>query len=93
MRSWLAGDIRDVRATVLEPNLWGGLKLVRPGVPTALVGSPASIARKLEQYIQAGVTLFILSGYPQDEAAEWVGKHVIPQVAVDPTMASARVLA
>ncbi len=54
---------------VVGPNLWAGIGLVRGGAGTALVGSHQQVAERIEEYRQAGVEEFILSGYPHLEEA------------------------
>jgi alkanesulfonate monooxygenase len=66
-----------VESHVLGPNLWAGLRLVRPGASHAIVGSPESVKATLRQYVDAGCGIFVLSGYPNDEAAERFGRDVL----------------
>jgi alkanesulfonate monooxygenase len=68
----LRGDL------ILEPNLWAGIGLGRWGVATALVGDPEQVAARLHDYHEAGVGMFILSGYPKLEEAERFGRLVMP---------------
>ncbi|KQU04336.1 alkanesulfonate monooxygenase [Rhodococcus sp. Leaf7] len=63
----------DRRALIVAPNLWAGIGLVRGGAGTALVGSHDQIVERLEEYRDAGVDEFILSGYPHIEEARHVG--------------------
>jgi alkanesulfonate monooxygenase len=62
----------------IHPNLWAGVGLVRGGAGTALVGSHAEVADLIEQYHDAGVEEFILSGQPHLEEAYWFGEGVLP---------------
>ncbi len=39
---------------VLAPNLWAGIGKGRVGVGTALVGSGENVARRLQEYVEAG---------------------------------------
>src|SRR6185437_9144460 len=39
----------------VSPNLWAGVGLVRHGVGTALVGSPATVAGRLREYQALGI--------------------------------------
>jgi alkanesulfonate monooxygenase len=78
-------DVFNVQAHVLGPNLWSGLRLVRPGATHALVGSPSSVLARLQEYVDAGIGLFILSGYPNDAAAERFGRDVLSLLAAQPT--------
>jgi alkanesulfonate monooxygenase len=62
----------------VSPNLWAGVGLVRGGAGTALVGSPDQVAARMEEYRQAGVDTFILSGYPHLEEAYRFAELVFP---------------
>ena len=46
----------------------------------ALVGSYEEVAAMLLEYVEVGVSCFILSGYPHFEECENVGRHVLPLV-------------
>ncbi len=54
----------DVRDLEIHPNLWAGLGLVRPGPGTAIVGSPETVLDTIQQYRDAGIGTFIVSGFP-----------------------------
>jgi alkanesulfonate monooxygenase len=49
----------------VAPNLWAGVGTGRYGAATALVGDPHQIADRLSEYRSAGVSGFIVSGYPK----------------------------
>jgi alkanesulfonate monooxygenase len=66
---------------VLAPNLWAGIGKARLGVGTALVGSGENVAARLQEYVDAGIDTFILSGYPHLEEAQRFGKYVMPHFA------------
>jgi alkanesulfonate monooxygenase len=55
-----------------------GVGLVRGGAGTALVGSHAEVADRIEEYARLGLSGFILSGYPHLEEAYWFGEGVLP---------------
>jgi len=63
---------------VIGPNLWAGVGLVRGGAGTALVGSAAEVASRLQEYRDLGVDTFVLSGYPHLEEAIRFAELVFP---------------
>ncbi|WP_126429286.1 LLM class flavin-dependent oxidoreductase [Brevibacillus marinus] len=58
---------------------WAGIGRVRKGAGTAVVGTPEQVEEVLRDYATAGVTHFILSGYPHDEEALRFGETVLPR--------------
>ena len=62
----------------VAPGLWAGIRAVRGGAGTALVGSHTRVAELLAEYRDAGVDLVIGSGYPHDAEAARVGTRVWP---------------
>ncbi len=64
----------------VEPLLWAGISIVRSGAGMAIVGSYQQVAERLLQYVELGITVFILSGYPHLEECENVGRNVLPLV-------------
>ncbi|MGA5760386.1 LLM class flavin-dependent oxidoreductase [Nonomuraea bangladeshensis] len=77
-----AGSTRDLE---IHPGLWAGVGLVREGAGTALVGSYAEVAALLGEYAEAGVSEFVLSGWPHLEEAYRVGEYVLPRLAPVPS--------
>jgi alkanesulfonate monooxygenase len=64
----------------ISPNLWAGVGLVRGGAGTALVGDPQSVARRIAEYCELGIEIFILSGYPHLEEAYRVAELLFPEL-------------
>jgi alkanesulfonate monooxygenase len=62
----------------VAPNLWAGVGLVRGGAGTALVGDPATVAARLEEYAQLGIDTVIGSGFPHLEEAYRVAELLFP---------------
>ena len=79
--SELHGGLRD--RLLVGPNLWAGIGLVRGGAGTALVGDPASVARRLREYQEAGVDTVIGSGYPHLEEAYRVADLLFPALGLE----------
>ena len=75
-------DLHGGRRDRLEvsPNLWAGIGLVRTGAGTALVGDPATIADRLQEYADIGVDTVIGSGYPHLEEAYRVAELLFPHL-------------
>lgn len=67
----------------VSPNLWAGVGLVRGGAGTALVGGPETVAKRIREYMEAGVDTFIFSGYPHLEEAYRFGELVLPLLPLD----------
>jgi alkanesulfonate monooxygenase len=65
----------------VAPGLWAGIRAVRGGAGTALVGSYDRVAGLLGEYRAAGVDLVIGSGYPHREEVGRVGAEVWPRLA------------
>lgn len=62
----------------LTDTIWMGVNQVRAGAGTMFVGTPEMVADTIRQYYQAGVTHFIMNGWPHREEAEIFGREVMP---------------
>ncbi|WP_180040717.1 FMNH2-dependent alkanesulfonate monooxygenase [Acinetobacter sp. YH12100] len=62
----------------VSPNLWAGVGLVRGGAGTALVGDPATVAARIQEYADLGIDTFIFSGYPHLEESIRFAELVFP---------------
>ncbi len=60
----------------VAPGLWAGIRAVRGGAGTALVGSYGQVAGWLGAYREAGVDMVIASGYPHLEEVGRVARRV-----------------
>jgi alkanesulfonate monooxygenase len=65
----------------VAPGLWAGIRAVRGGAGTALVGSYRQVAQRLADYRDAGIDLVIASGYPHLEEVQRVGRRVWSRLA------------
>ena len=73
----------------VEENLWTGIGRARSGCGAALVGDPDQVTKKLQQYIDLGMSAFILSGYTHASECDYVGRYVLPRLRTAPlTMAT-----
>jgi len=79
--SQLHGGKRD--KLEIAPNLWAGVGLVRGGAGTALVGDPATVAERIDEYRRLGIDTFVLSGYPHLEEAYQFGELVLPRLPLN----------
>jgi len=68
----------------VEEHLWTGIGRARSGCGAALVGDPDQVTRKLQQYIDLGMSAFILSGYPHAGECDYVGRYVLPRLRRGP---------
>jgi alkanesulfonate monooxygenase len=74
---------KDLRELEIAPNLWAGIGLVRHGPGTALVGSPAQVLARIQDYRDAGIEVLIVSGMPLLEEAYRFAELVLPHLPVD----------
>lgn len=64
----------------VAPNLWAGIGLVRTGAGTALVGSPDTVAERLQEHADIGIDAIICSDYPHLEEAYRVAELLFPRL-------------
>jgi alkanesulfonate monooxygenase len=64
----------------LSPMLWSGAVAYRGGPALCVVGSYREVAEYLLSYKQAGVSEFILSGWPTRAEMRRFGEHVLPLI-------------
>lgn len=70
----------DLAATEwLTPTLWTGLVRTHGAPCIALVGDPDEVADGLLDYRRAGISQFILAGWPKHEQMCFFGEHVLPR--------------
>jgi alkanesulfonate monooxygenase len=77
----------------VSPNLWAGVGLVRGGAGTALVGDPATVAARMQEYMELGIESFILSGYPHLEECYRFAELVFPLLPLKATTGRERAAA
>ena len=78
-----AGDRRQVEANKVSERhdraLWTGLSgITERGKSTALVGSPETVVDALLDYVDAGVSTFILDGFNRLRDVPEIGSYVLP---------------
>jgi len=73
----------------LTPWLWTGAVRTHGAPCIAIVGSPRDIADGIEEYVDAGVTQFILAGWPKLESMEFFGEEVLPLIRQPKAIAAA----
>jgi alkanesulfonate monooxygenase len=64
----------------IEQNLWTGVGRARSGAGIAIVGDPDQVAAKLNELADAGISSFILSGYPHLKECDLFSRYVLPQL-------------
>ena len=64
----------------IEQNLWTGVGRARSGAGIAIVGDPDQVTVKLNELADAGVSSFILSGYPHLKECDLFSRYVLPQI-------------
>lgn len=66
---------------IVGRNAWAGMSAIRGGPGLVLVGSHEQVAERLAEYVDIGVTQFILASNPHLEEAYRVAEEVLPLVA------------
>jgi alkanesulfonate monooxygenase len=88
-RQWALhnGKVDKFEDLIVSPNLWAGKAVAngakggQVGGPTCvLVGSNEQIAERLAEYVDVGITTFILAAKPHLEEAYRVGEYILPRV-------------
>ncbi|HXW30326.1 MAG TPA: LLM class flavin-dependent oxidoreductase [Xanthobacteraceae bacterium] len=64
----------------LTPTLWTGLVRSHGPAAIALVGDADGIADAIIDFARAGVSQFILSGWPKAQSMQFFSEHVLPRV-------------
>lgn len=64
----------------LTPTLWTGAVRTHGAPAIAVVGDAQEVAAAFLDYGRAGVTQFILSGWPKTEEMVFFGEHVLPLI-------------
>ena len=64
----------------IERHLWTGVGRARSGAGIAIVGDPDQVTAKLLEIRDAGVSTFILSGYPHLTECDLVARYVLPKL-------------
>ena len=64
----------------IERHLWTGVGRARSGAGIAIVGDPDQVVAKIREIRDAGVSTFILSGYPHLAECDLVARYVLPQL-------------
>lgn len=62
----------------ISDTIYMGVNQVRQGAGTMFVGTPDMVAAQIREYAEAGVTRFIMHGWPHLEEAEIFGREVMP---------------
>lgn len=75
---FVSHSARGYRDFEVEPNVFGGFRVLRGGPAFGLIGSYEQVAERLDQLIELGVDTLILAGNPHLEEAYRVGEEVLP---------------
>ena len=73
-----SGAIRTGGDPVIAANLWNRFATASTGANAALVGSYEQVIERLLEYVDGGVSSFLLAGVPHLEEAYRIGEYVLP---------------
>lgn len=79
-QSALRGDSQKFDDLIVDRNAWAGMSAIRGGPGLVIVGSHEQVAQRLAEYVDIGVTQFILASNPHLEEAYRVAEEVLPLV-------------
>jgi len=71
-------DLASQGVLWISDTIYMGVNRVRQGAGTMFVGTPDMVASQIREYTEAGVTRFIMHGWPHLEEAEIFGREVMP---------------
>jgi alkanesulfonate monooxygenase len=63
---------------LISDTIYMGVNRVRQGVGTMFVDTPEMVANQIREYVDVGVSRFIMHGWPHLEEAEIFGREVMP---------------
>lgn len=79
-QSALRGSGQKFEDLIVGRNAWAGMSAIRGGPGLVIVGSHEQVAERLAEYVDIGVTQFILASNPHLEEAYRVAEEVLPLV-------------
>jgi alkanesulfonate monooxygenase len=68
---------QPVEASRLSEVVWSGFDRLGFSHPVGLVGSYSEVQRAIEAYVDRGIEVFVLDGYPHVEEAYRLGEHLL----------------
>lgn len=71
-------ELANKKGPWLKDTIFMGVNSVRQGAGTMIVGTPDMVASQIKEYVDAGVSRFIMNGWPHLEEAEIFGREVMP---------------
>ncbi len=76
----LHGGAKNFDDLIVGQNIWAGMSAIRGGPGCVIVGSHEQVAERLAEYVDIGVSTFILASNAHLEEAYRVGEEVLPLV-------------